>query len=279
MNLRATLGKLLRWFRNRVYRGRVRTLVRKVGANQSLADAYWTAAYFLSPDIQRHSVCGETVKFQVATFSEFMRFRDLTGEKKIIGDLLSSLRDDDVCFDVGANVGTYSCFLASSLGPGRTFAFEPEPINADRLEQNLRLNDLEASVIRVALSDRAGNVELALQGSEAGAGSHTLSLANAEQTIDVSTERGDGVIRRLGLPGPTVMKIDVEGAELEVLKGFSDTLETTCRLLYVEVHPSVLARLGATTADVRVLLTGAGFSIQDLSRRQGQMFWRAEKRA
>lgn len=75
------------------------------------------------------------------------------GERPVLEDLLQSLKPDDVFYDIGANVGTYTCFAASKLGPNAVVAFEPERKSATRLRENLDLNALDAQVVENALSD------------------------------------------------------------------------------------------------------------------------------
>ncbi|MDB9281515.1 FkbM family methyltransferase [Halorubrum ezzemoulense] len=206
-----------------------------------------------------------------------MRFRDLSDEHSIIEDLLTALDIDDVFYDIGANVGTYTCFTAAQLDTGRTLAFEPEPKNADRLQENLELNDLHAEIVQVVLSDTDGTVEFALSGDEAGEGEHAIATDNSEQTLEVETARGDTIIEERGLPKPTVVKIDVEGAELSVLRGLRETLCTNCRLVYVEVHTEKITDFGGEASEVKTFLTDAGFDVTEISQRGSEVFLRASK--
>jgi predicted RNA methylase len=97
--------------------------------------------FTLADDTQTHSIANQTVSFHTGTFDEFIRFRNLVGERAILEDLLRSLEPDDVFYDIGANVGTYTCFAASKLVPNAVVAFEPEPKNATRLREDLDLSD------------------------------------------------------------------------------------------------------------------------------------------
>ncbi|WP_206664918.1 FkbM family methyltransferase [Halorubrum salsamenti] len=206
-----------------------------------------------------------------------MRFRNLVGERSIIKDLLTTIDSNDVFYDIGANVGTYTCFAAAELGSGRTVAFEPEPENADRLQDNLELNSLDAKIIRVALSDTDGTVDFALTGEEAGEGQHAIATNSDGRTLKVETARGDTIVEKRKLPKPTVVKIDVEGAELSVLRGLQETIRESCRLIYVEVHSEKIADFGGDVSDVEKFLTDAGFELTEMSRRGSEIFFRASK--
>nr|WP_217900426.1 FkbM family methyltransferase [Halorubrum sp. Ea1] len=231
--------------------------------------------YALSENTQTQEIANQSIDFRTDTFTEFMRFRNLAGESSVVEDLLNKLDSDDIFYDIGANVGTYTCFAAAELGPGRMVAFEPEPENADHLRENLELNDLDAEIIQIALSDTDGTIDLALTGDEAGEGEHAIATGNTERTLEVDTARGDSLLEDRELPKPTVLKIDVEGAELSVLRGLRETLRQNCRLVYVEVHPEKIRGFEAEVSEVETLLTDAGFEVTELSQRGSEVFLRA----
>lgn len=233
--------------------------------------------YNLSGNVQTHTIEGLSVDFQTKTYTEFMRFRNLAGEQAIIADVLRSLQSNDIVYDIGANVGTYTCFVASKLKSGQTIAFEPEPQNTEALRENLKLNDLNVEVIEIALSDTDGTVDFALGGTEAGEGEHAIATSDYKDTIEVETDRGDSVIDHCNLPHPTVLKIDVEGSELSVLRGLSDTLREHVRVIYVEVHPEKILDFGGSESEIRDFLEETGFEVRTIDSRGSEYFWRASK--
>ncbi|APX00101.1 hypothetical protein CHINAEXTREME_14335 [Halobiforma lacisalsi AJ5] len=268
---------MLRKARDRIYRGHLRQAVRHTGLNNYLSGPYWKLVYRLSNNIQGYTVSNQTAKFKINNYTEFIRFRDLSGEESILEDLLCSLEPDDIVYDVGANVGTYTCFIASKLGPGQIVAFEPEPQNVDRLRENIKLNNTDANVIDIALSDSDGTIDLSLSGNEAGEGEHMIATDQETETIEVKMARGDTIIDRHGLPNPTVMKIDVEGAEMLVLRGLSETFRNHVRLAYIEVHPEKLPKFGDSASEVHVFLEESGFDVTKISSRGSEFFLRASR--
>ena len=273
----SSIATILRRTRDRFYSGWVRQSILRIGLNKLLSGPYWQLVYSLSENTQTHDLADRSIDFRTDTFTEFMRFRDLAGERSVVEDLLTALDSNDVFYDIGANVGTYTCFAAAELGPGRTVAFEPEPENADHLRENLELNDLDAEIVQIALSDTDGTVDLALTGDEAGEGEHAIATDKDERTLEVKTARGDSIIEERELPKPTVLKIDVEGAELSVLRGLRETLHENCRLVYVEVHTEKIRDFGGETSEVETLLTDAGFEVTEISQRGSEVFLRASK--
>jgi FkbM family methyltransferase len=139
-------------------------------------------------------------------------------------------------FDVGGNLGYYS-MLATRCG-ARAIAFEPDTANAENFLMHTRLNGLEDRVHleRAAVFSHTGTLSLIPAGGARPHGNAHVSAtdSSAEGTISVRcTTLDDFVASR---SGPALIKIDVEGAESEVLKGAPHTFEAMRPLLICEVH-------------------------------------------
>ena len=211
-------------------------------------------------DVTETSVGNITAKFITETRKEHSRFEDLMGEREVLEDFLSEISSDDIFYDIGANVGVYTCFAGNIIDPDLIFAFEPHPENADRLDQNLELNDISAQVERLALSHESGTAELEIRESgEVGVGSHSLSTGHSQRTIEIPTAQGDEVIDDKF--SPTVMKIDVEGAEMNVLRGFEESI-SNCRVVYCEIHPQNLTHFDSTSEQVHDYFEEHGFALE-----------------
>jgi FkbM family methyltransferase len=154
-------------------------------------------------------------------------------------------------WDVGAHIGYHSLCFAALAGPGgRVFSFEPNPHNVERLRLHLERNPALAERITLtaaALSNADG--EASFQFSQniddgTSSGSHLAdAMVPGEpwwyenfQSTPVPTFRADTLLREGRAPAPTVMKIDVEGAEQMVLEGMPELLARVRPLLFIEVH-------------------------------------------
>ncbi|WP_165933778.1 FkbM family methyltransferase [Aquabacter spiritensis] len=155
--------------------------------------------------------------------------------------VLHFLREGDLFFDIGANVGSYT-ILASGVRGARTWAFEPDPATARLMRRNIALNGLEGKV-RV--------FERALGASEGEVG-FTIGL----DTVNHVVQSGHAAVRRVaqsrlddvaGGSCPILLKMDVEGYEDEVLKGAHRLLaDPVLRVMLVEtVSPDAEARFAA----------------------------------
>jgi FkbM family methyltransferase len=154
-------------------------------------------------------------------------------------------------WDVGAHVGYHALAFASMIGPlGQVVAFEPNPYNAERLQMNLENNrDLAERVIcaNYALSNADGEAPFILceeVDNGRSSGSHLAgAIVPADQTVYESfrhtialTARGDTLVQAGRVPAPSIIKIDVEGAEVQVLEGIVGILCTLKPTLLIEVH-------------------------------------------
>lgn len=186
--------------------------------------------------------------------------------------VLQALRDDDVVYEIGAHIGSWTVFLAKRLARGEVHAFEPDDENRSQLRANLALNKLRnVSVHPVAIGDRSGTAPFAVYAEDRDARHSLVPTEGHDRVVDVDTLRLDDVPSRLGIPEPTALKIDVEGAEGLVLAGGSSLLaRPELRLVYVEFHAR-LAKTGWTEAGILDCLEEAGFRIGQRWMRAAQL--------
>jgi FkbM family methyltransferase len=147
--------------------------------------------------------------------------------------LESFLPESGIFYDVGANIGFYSTLAAKMVGPGgHVFAFEPFPGSAASCRYNAGINGFHhVSVIEAAVSSRDASAKLELGTSTA---THFLGVGDAG--IEVEVICIDHWRLQSGAPGPSLVMIDVEGAEIEVLKGMRETIRECRPVIMVEVH-------------------------------------------
>lgn len=157
-----------------------------------------------------------------------------------------------VFYDIGANLGFFSLLAAhlAGLQEGRVYAFEPAPDNADAIRVNAALNRIgNLDVRRVAVSDRSGRGLLQVVDDQSWSklveyGEHPFT----ERVIDVELVAIDDLLAAGELPPPTVVKIDVEGAELAVLAGMRETIEHHRPAIICELHDTHAGFLEAMDA-------------------------------
>jgi FkbM family methyltransferase len=141
------------------------------------------------------------------------------------------IRPGSVIFDIGAHLGYYSLLASMLAGPrGRVLAFEPNPNNLRYLRKHVAMNRMwTVDVLPVAVSDREGEAAF-----EFGTGSGTGRLV-PKGSLRVTTTTVDAVAaeRRVA---PGFLKIDVEGAEVKLLEGATETLRSARPVVFLSTH-------------------------------------------
>jgi FkbM family methyltransferase len=143
-------------------------------------------------------------------------------------------------FDVGANVGVFAVDLSRALGPaGRVFAIEPSSETAVLLRRNIEDNRCpNVEVVIAAAAAVAGDVELQLALDPAHHSTAAV-MPYGQVPVERVTVPGvtlDGLWQSAGRPRVSFVKIDVEGAEEDVLRGALHMIAATRPALIVEVH-------------------------------------------
>lgn len=173
-----------------------------------------------------------------------------------------------VVIDVGANVGFFSKRFASWVGPqGQVILLEPEDRNFEALQSMLNRDGLigRARLIKAAASETSGKALLKINPHHPG--DHKLSTDDTG--VAVETVRLDDLVLDKGAGKPSLIKIDVQGAELIVLRGAPEILKQAKPALFVELDEAGLGKFGASVAQILGYMGSAGYDAYWL-RKGGQ---------
>ena len=200
----------------------------------------------LNSSVEVHS---RGLNFRLVTDNWITKYRARSfnnKEPEMLDWLDKNLNDNDVFFDVGANIGIYSIYAAKRNPKAKIFAFEPEYSNLHMLKQNILKNKLSKNIFSysLALDERTGISYLHIQDETPGAALATVSGNSLKETA-----LGHSVVWREGISvmkidtfcaatkvQPTILKIDVDGNELSILKGGEITFSNSIlRTIYIEV--------------------------------------------
>jgi FkbM family methyltransferase len=181
--------------------------------------------------------------------------------------VMEALTPGAVVFDVGAHIGILALSAAQRVGPtGRVVAFEAAARTARTLRRHVAMNGLEdrVQVVEAVVSDREGESEFHVYGESMAASIAPGALALSPEPTAGATERTivravtiDGMANRLRIR-PDLVKIDVEGAELLVLRGMPSLLADPAVSVLCEIHPRHLAAHGASVDEVKALVEATG---------------------
>jgi FkbM family methyltransferase len=174
-----------------------------------------------------------------------------------------------VALDIGANIGLVSIPLGRCLRKlgGRLYCVEPVANNFARLTANVRMNDLSpiTTLLQCALGDADGQMQI---GRETGGGAETgnamlkpgdADLGRSLEWTSTRVRRLDDVAAEWNLPRLDFIKIDVEGAEVGVLRGGLETIRRFRPIIYGEFSAGLMPQFNSSFADVGPLLAPLGY--------------------
>jgi FkbM family methyltransferase len=180
----------------------------------------------------------------------------------------------DVVWDVGANAGTTTYFFAQMVGPtGKVYAFEPDETNYAFLMQNLELHQVTNVVpVKAALSGTTGTAMFCMDGTMCAGLSDSLAITASKLNVEVETITLQDACDRFGSV-PNYVKMDIEGAEVDVIKGAQSFLRDHSIHFAIESNHMVDGQL--TDGPLEKLLGGVGYHAWS-SEEFGQLFTWAE---
>lgn len=186
----------------------------------------------------------------------------------------AATREGATVLDIGANAGSYTILFARWTGlRGRVIAFEPVPAICQLLRHQVRLNGVadRVEIVNAAVAGTEGTVAMVAPGT---VGINRVVISGDAGLLRVPAVTIDGFCAARGLQ-PDVIKIDVEGLELDVLRGARRTLATRREApVFVEWHPSLWPSLSISAADLERELAAQGLRAEAL--RPGDDVWNVE---
>jgi len=182
-------------------------------------------------------------------------------ESRYDDSLSDAIREGDVVWDVGANVGYYTKRFVARVGAsGTVVAFEPSQVNFAHLKIACE-GMVQVKFAPFGLGDKVGSVGFCQGSDDLGATSRVVEDGEIGNRVEIRV--GDEEVD-LGLPQPNVLKIDVEGYEGEVLEGLSRCMASPkLRAVGVEVHFGILdsRAMPNVPSQIESQLRKAGFRV------------------
>jgi FkbM family methyltransferase len=148
-------------------------------------------------------------------------------------------KEGDTVIDIGAHIGRYTITSSKQVGnTGKVVAIEADPDNFVLLKRNIALNNLK-NVLPLNYAVFSTRTRMKLYEQSASAKYNSIMLTRAAKTknyVEVNADTLDSILKQNGINQVNWIKIDVEGAEFEVLKGSTKTLSTENISLLIEIH-------------------------------------------
>lgn len=171
------------------------------------------------------------------------------------------INSGDVILDVGANIGFHTLYFAELTGvAGKVFAFEPVPVNFNSLQNNTNLNDFSQIVlVNKALGNVNEILDIHINEQNQNPGAYNL-LETGIKNATVECIKGDDYIREHCIQTVNFIKVDVEGFELEVFKGLSNTILKFKPKIIFEYDANYQSKINEDSKELFYFLTDLGYT-------------------
>lgn len=195
-------------------------------------------------------------------------------ESPHLNALLSFLPDGGTFVDIGANIGYFAVSIGNRRRKdgSRVYAFEPLPVNYEALLANIKLNHLQevVSSYRIALSNIDAPLTMQVIAFDTDQTANAVVLGgwdgypHVKLRCEVPAKRFDDWIAAHDLGRIDVVKIDVEGHELQVFEGMIETLRKYRPVIYAECNESFFREQQISIRDVEKLVAPLGYTFHQL---------------
>lgn len=179
----------------------------------------------------------------------------------------ATLNPSDVFIDVGAHVGYFTLLASRRVGPaGTVLSIEPNPFAVKQLEGNVERSHLENVFVEHTACGASRNVVRLYLHSDSNSSMASLYAGNATGTVavEVPCTTVDQLFQERCLVRVKLVKIDVEGGELFVLRGMKRIMREMRPVIVLELHPQLLEDVGTPFHAVLALLEEFNYSLEPM---------------
>ena len=198
-------------------------------------------------------------KIKINSYIDFYRYKTFYEKEPETLKWLEKYSGDKVLYDIGANIGVYSLYFAKLSKSNKVYSFEPEAFNYFTLNSNIYINKLSNILaFNIGIGDKNEFNELYVGKFESGRSGHNIGSKSSQFHQDISYKQGifsftlDSLWEKYGLPFPSIIKIDVDGFEPNIIKGAEKTLQDS-RL------ESILIEIDSQNSAIENILKSFGF--------------------
>ncbi|MCP6718273.1 MAG: FkbM family methyltransferase [Patescibacteria group bacterium] len=265
------LNNLLISLRKVMINLKIKKFLETIGLYDYIKNIYRSFIIFIGKNGLRLKIQDVSAKIIVSNPIEVSIWQSLCNEGEFLQKFLSKINHHTVFYDIGTHIGLYALSAAKyKITPKFIYCWEPEPFIFKRLQENINLNRIERILpFSVALGSENSIIEMSTRTGELGYFTPTLAIKSSKST-PVQVVKGDDWVYKKKLHLPSIIKIDVEGYEFNVLKGLEATIRQSKPIIFLEIHPAFLKELGIEKEQVLTFLREMDYKITFSSSRGKQ---------
>jgi FkbM family methyltransferase len=184
--------------------------------------------------------------------------------------LRQAIRTDDICLDVGGNIGYFSMLMATLARNGEVHVFEPIELNLALMRGSIELNGFQnIRIVHAAVGDKSGNTSFTVSQDSAFSSIHDTARRPVDRVITVPLISLDEYVLRETLPRVDILKVDVEGAEGLVIEGARNLLMDPARrprIIFMELFDPNLVHFSCCIEIILEKMKAVGYKAYILQR-------------
>lgn len=203
----------------------------------------------------------ENIKYRldISDYMEYTLYFGIKAESR--ATLLSLIKEDMIILDIGTNIGETLLNFAKINTKGINYGFEPVPYLYQRAKHNISLNNFENIILNnIALSDKKEKLFFHIPQNN-NSGGIAMSKNAQQGMLEVEAMTLDNFVSNQNIEKIDFIKIDVEGFEMNVLKGGSETLTKMKPQMFIELVDNHLKRQNTSSKEVILFLKNIGYKI------------------
>jgi len=204
----------------------------------------------------------------------FPRYKGGRIHEKIVTEMIVEALHTAKCFvDVGTHLGWYTCLASKHMPHGVVYGFEMDDLFFGLLKKNLAINNCSnVEAYNLAVFDSTGVVNYKRDSNRYSSGFRLQTNTTDEEAIGIESVESvalDDFLQTKGVV-PDVIKVDVEGAEMNVLMGMKQILRNHKPILFLEVHPSILRDFNTSISEILSLLMELNYNVFEIENMRNQ---------
>ena len=224
-------------------------------------------ARFLSGYVGRFRMRDSTVLWLRPFSMDLAIFREVWDHERYTAGPIREVARRGTVVDIGAHIGVFSLFACRVIEANRIVSAEPDPLNFELLVENISANHVEgATLVKAAIAGDSG--ERRMHTSPSNTGGHSFYARGGSSRL-VRTVSLSGLFRSSGISECSLLKMDCEGAEMEILENTTDELFMNVSAISLEYHLDAYPREQLERSKTRLESLGFIMEIRPTSKALG----------
>jgi FkbM family methyltransferase len=204
--------------------------------------------------------------YSVKIPTRFINYFPSDYEKENFSFLTTQAKPGTTVLDIGAHIGLFSVIASEVTGSnGKIYSFEPSPSTTEFLKKTIRINNKEAVIepVQQAMSNAVGKITFFVSDDKIDNSNSLVSYKDDRklQGIEVDVNTIDNFVASKKITGLSFIKIDVEGAEYDALRGGTNTFNTQRPACILAIHPIPIKAKGDKLEDIYDYVQQLNYSI------------------